>query len=248
MRLVPSEPCNQIHRSILEQFKTAIVYGKSVKHQPQRVGLSHELADEDIGTFSSCVEDRTPILSFPGRHRRLRRHHHHPKTFACPRELLRKSRRGKEAYLKSSEVRLRKSKTMALTSPNYSQSQSSSADERGDELKLGGAWRPFVVMLLPTPPQDALLGPRRNKPSPAQTQTFSPPSGSSSSANPHFGEGNTKFKPLASFLRHPPPSTPPSLQVTCRDLTRVPIPWHRVQTKKKKRRKDATLPPFKSQH
>ncbi|KAK7445281.1 TGS domain-containing protein [Colletotrichum acutatum] len=43
--------------SILEQFKTAIVYGKSVKHQPQRVGLSHELADEDIGTFSSCVKD-----------------------------------------------------------------------------------------------------------------------------------------------------------------------------------------------
>lgn len=24
------------------------MYGKSVKHQPQRVGLSHELADEDI--------------------------------------------------------------------------------------------------------------------------------------------------------------------------------------------------------
>lgn len=41
--------CNAIHRSIVEQFKTAIVYGKSVKHQPQRVGLSHELADEDIG-------------------------------------------------------------------------------------------------------------------------------------------------------------------------------------------------------
>ncbi|KXH64916.1 hypothetical protein CNYM01_13515 [Colletotrichum nymphaeae SA-01] len=123
---------------------------------------------------------------------------------------------------------------MALTSSNYSQSQSSSADERGDELKLGGAWRPFVVMLLPTPPQDALPGPRRNKPSPAQTQTFSPPSGSSSSANPHFGEGNTKFKPLASFLRRHPLSTPPSLQVTCRDLTRVPIPWHRVQTRKKK--------------
>jgi ribosome-interacting GTPase 1 len=33
----------------VEQFKHAIVYGKSVKHQPQRVGLSHELADEDIG-------------------------------------------------------------------------------------------------------------------------------------------------------------------------------------------------------
>ncbi|CAJ2509876.1 Uu.00g057760.m01.CDS01 [Anthostomella pinea] len=43
--------CNAIHRSILEQFKNAIVYGKSVKHQPQRVGLAHELADEDIVTI-----------------------------------------------------------------------------------------------------------------------------------------------------------------------------------------------------
>ncbi|XP_044724278.1 TGS domain-containing protein [Hirsutella rhossiliensis] len=40
--------CNAIHRSIVEQFKTAIVYGKSVKHQPQRVGLAHELEDEDV--------------------------------------------------------------------------------------------------------------------------------------------------------------------------------------------------------
>lgn len=43
--------CNSIHRSIKEQFKVAIVYGRSVKHQPQRVGLTHELADEDIGKF-----------------------------------------------------------------------------------------------------------------------------------------------------------------------------------------------------
>jgi small GTP-binding protein len=43
--------CNAIHRSLVENFKTAIVYGKSVKHQPQRVGLSHELADEDIVTI-----------------------------------------------------------------------------------------------------------------------------------------------------------------------------------------------------
>ncbi|KAJ6446554.1 ribosome-interacting GTPase 1 [Purpureocillium lavendulum] len=43
--------CNAIHRSIVEQFKTAIVYGKSVKHQPQRVGLAHELEDEDVGSI-----------------------------------------------------------------------------------------------------------------------------------------------------------------------------------------------------
>lgn len=41
--------CNAIHRTIVEQFKSAVVYGKSVKHQPQRVGLGHELADEDVG-------------------------------------------------------------------------------------------------------------------------------------------------------------------------------------------------------
>ncbi|TVY29356.1 Ribosome-interacting GTPase [Lachnellula hyalina] len=40
--------CNAIHKTIVEDFRQAVVYGKSVKHQPQRVGLSHELADEDI--------------------------------------------------------------------------------------------------------------------------------------------------------------------------------------------------------
>jgi ribosome-interacting GTPase 1 len=43
--------CHSIHKTIVEDFKHAIVYGKSVKHQPQRVGLSHVLADEDIGTY-----------------------------------------------------------------------------------------------------------------------------------------------------------------------------------------------------
>ncbi|PLN84409.1 putative GTP binding protein [Aspergillus taichungensis] len=43
--------CVSIHKSIKEQFKQAIVYGRSVKHQPQRVGLTHELADEDIVTI-----------------------------------------------------------------------------------------------------------------------------------------------------------------------------------------------------
>ena len=47
--MLTTTQCNAIHRSIKEQFKQAIVYGRSVKHQPQRVGLTHELADEDIG-------------------------------------------------------------------------------------------------------------------------------------------------------------------------------------------------------
>jgi ribosome-interacting GTPase 1 len=36
----------------VDNFRIAIVYGKSVKHQPQRVGLSHELADEDISEWT----------------------------------------------------------------------------------------------------------------------------------------------------------------------------------------------------
>lgn len=46
--LTRTSQCNAIHKTIVEQFKHAIVYGQSVKHQPQRVGLTHELADEDI--------------------------------------------------------------------------------------------------------------------------------------------------------------------------------------------------------
>lgn len=43
--------CNMIHKSMVEQFKVAIVYGQSVKHQPQHVGLSHTLMDEDVVTI-----------------------------------------------------------------------------------------------------------------------------------------------------------------------------------------------------
>ncbi|PTB81142.1 P-loop containing nucleoside triphosphate hydrolase protein [Trichoderma longibrachiatum ATCC 18648] len=56
--------CNAIHRSIVEQFKSAIVYGKSVKHQPQRVGLAHELEDEDVGkcALSQSLPPYDPTL------------------------------------------------------------------------------------------------------------------------------------------------------------------------------------------
>lgn len=43
--------CNSIHKSILEQFKHAVVWGRSVKHQGQLCGLTHVLEDEDISAF-----------------------------------------------------------------------------------------------------------------------------------------------------------------------------------------------------
>lgn len=47
-RTTVEEFCNRIHKSIAKQFKYALVWGSSVKHRPQRVGLTHELQDEDI--------------------------------------------------------------------------------------------------------------------------------------------------------------------------------------------------------
>lgn len=43
--------CQKIHHSLVDEFKTAQVYGSSVKHQPQYVGLSHVLQDEDVITI-----------------------------------------------------------------------------------------------------------------------------------------------------------------------------------------------------
>ncbi len=40
--------CNKLHRSIAKEFKYALVWGSSVKHQPQKVGLTHPLSDEDV--------------------------------------------------------------------------------------------------------------------------------------------------------------------------------------------------------
>jgi len=40
--------CKQIHRSLLDTFDYAMVWGRSVKHTPQRVGLAHVLGDEDV--------------------------------------------------------------------------------------------------------------------------------------------------------------------------------------------------------
>eukprot|EP00096_Caligus_rogercresseyi_P007929 TRINITY_DN26099_c0_g1_i1.p1 TRINITY_DN26099_c0_g1~~TRINITY_DN26099_c0_g1_i1.p1 ORF type:complete len:368 (+),score=120.40 TRINITY_DN26099_c0_g1_i1:76-1179(+) len=40
--------CNKIHRTIVKNFKYALVWGSSVKHQPQKVGKEHVLFDEDV--------------------------------------------------------------------------------------------------------------------------------------------------------------------------------------------------------
>lgn len=40
--------CLRIHKSLVQQFKYAWVWGTSVKHNPQKVGLDHRLNDEDV--------------------------------------------------------------------------------------------------------------------------------------------------------------------------------------------------------
>lgn len=40
--------CRQVHRTLITSFDYAMVWGTSVKHTPQRVGLSHQLDDEDV--------------------------------------------------------------------------------------------------------------------------------------------------------------------------------------------------------
>ncbi|KAF4663595.1 GTP-binding protein [Perkinsus olseni] len=40
--------CLKLHKSILDEFKYALVWGMSVKHNPQRVGKDHVLVDEDV--------------------------------------------------------------------------------------------------------------------------------------------------------------------------------------------------------
>ena len=40
--------CNSIHKGLMKDFKHAMVWGRSVKHSPQKVGKDHELQDEDV--------------------------------------------------------------------------------------------------------------------------------------------------------------------------------------------------------
>ena len=40
--------CNRLHKGIIRSFKTALVWGLSAKHRPQKVGKEHVLEDEDV--------------------------------------------------------------------------------------------------------------------------------------------------------------------------------------------------------
>lgn len=45
------EVCNKIHRNMKDEFKYAMVWGKSVKFGGQKVGMNHRLLDEDVLTI-----------------------------------------------------------------------------------------------------------------------------------------------------------------------------------------------------
>lgn len=40
--------CNKLHKQLMVQFKYAWVWGSSVRHQPQKCGKEHIMADEDV--------------------------------------------------------------------------------------------------------------------------------------------------------------------------------------------------------
>lgn len=40
--------CNSIHKDFKNQFKYALVWGSSTKHNPQKCGLNHPVDDEDV--------------------------------------------------------------------------------------------------------------------------------------------------------------------------------------------------------
>ena len=40
--------CDRVHRTLKEGFRYALVWGASARHVPQRVGLGHVVADEDV--------------------------------------------------------------------------------------------------------------------------------------------------------------------------------------------------------
>lgn len=51
--------CKQVHRTLVQGFDYAIVWGTSVKHTPQRVGLAHVLHDEDVIQIVKKTKDKS---------------------------------------------------------------------------------------------------------------------------------------------------------------------------------------------
>jgi hypothetical protein len=46
-----ADVCTKLHRDFVQRFRYARVWGKSVKHPGQRVGLPHKLIDSDLLTI-----------------------------------------------------------------------------------------------------------------------------------------------------------------------------------------------------
>lgn len=40
--------CNKLHKQLVKDMKYAMVWGTSVRHNPQKVGKDHQLNDEDV--------------------------------------------------------------------------------------------------------------------------------------------------------------------------------------------------------
>lgn len=40
--------CASIHKTLVDEFNFGMIWGRSAKHNPQRVGLAHQLQDEDV--------------------------------------------------------------------------------------------------------------------------------------------------------------------------------------------------------
>jgi uncharacterized protein len=47
--------CAKLHRTMLRDFRFALVWGKSVKFEGQKVGLDHVLSDQDVLTIIKKV-------------------------------------------------------------------------------------------------------------------------------------------------------------------------------------------------
>jgi ribosome-interacting GTPase 1 len=47
-RRTVNDLCNRIHADFASKFKYAMVWGRSVKHYPQRVGKDHVFMDQDV--------------------------------------------------------------------------------------------------------------------------------------------------------------------------------------------------------